>query len=227
MSCCLEIPRQIPVMTLPNTVLFPHAMLPLYIFEPRYRHMLGAILESSRVMAITAIDEDAAGEADLFEPPCKVGTVGVIRACHKNGDDTANLILQGLVRVAIEDIVQEEPYRIAEIRIVNTPDVIDVSQLEVLKHRLSNVIEAYCGLNTQLPAEVLPFLRTLDDPDAFVDLATSTLCNDQACKQMILETADIHSRFNICEDYFRRENARIQLDNILRGKLNNDDIGAN
>lgn len=214
-------------MTLPNTVLFPHAMLPLYIFEPRYRQMLGAILESSRIMAVTAIDEKAAGQADLFEPPCKVGTVGVIRACHKNGDDTANLILQGLARVTIEDIVQEDPYRIAEIRILSTPEVLDISQLEVLKHRLANVIEAYCGLNQQLPAEVLPFLRTLDDPDAFVDLAASTLCNDQLCKQKILETSDVHARFSICEEFFRRENARIQLDNKLRGKLDDDDIGAN
>lgn len=214
-------------MTLPNTVLFPHAMLPLYIFEPRYRRMLSSILESTRIMAIAALDEDAAGDENLFEPPCRVGTVGIIRACHKNGDDSANIVLQGLVRVTIEDIVQEDPFRIVEIRILNTPEVDDTTRLDLLRHRLSDIIEAYCGLNTQLPAEVLPFLRTLDDPDAFVDLATSTLCADQAYKQKILETTDVFTRFNICEDYFRRENSRIQLDNRLRGKLNADDIGVN
>ncbi len=227
MSCCLEIPRHIPVMTLPNTVLFPHAMLPLYIFEPRYRQMLASILQSDRIMAITALDEAAALKSGHFEPPCKVGTVGVIRACHKNGDETANLVLQGLARVAIDDIVQEDPFRIIEIRILPTLEVEDTAQLNMLKHQLINVIETHCNLNAQLPAEVLHFLRTLDDPDAFIDLAASTLCNDQTYKQKILETPDMHARFSICSEYFQSENRRLQLDHKLRGKLDDENIGAN
>ena len=52
----IEIPREVPVMTMNGTVLFPHAMMPLYIFEDRYRAMLRAVLESDRVFAVAALD---------------------------------------------------------------------------------------------------------------------------------------------------------------------------
>ena len=48
----MKLPREVPVMTLPNATLFPQALLPLYIFEPRYRHMLADALHSNRMFSV-------------------------------------------------------------------------------------------------------------------------------------------------------------------------------
>ena len=48
----MELPVELPIMTLPNATLFPQAMLPVFIFEPRYRQMLAEVLVGSRMFAV-------------------------------------------------------------------------------------------------------------------------------------------------------------------------------
>src|SRR5438093_11960926 len=96
------LPEQAPVMPLPGAVLFPHALLPLYIFEPRYREMLAHALAHERMFCVALLQPDRAqwqSEEHFFE----VGTIGLIRACVDRGDGTSNLILQGLQRVRFVD----------------------------------------------------------------------------------------------------------------------------
>src|SRR5207237_6011320 len=95
MSLSVTLPKDLPVMPLPAAVLFPHALLPLYIFEPRYRHMLKRALQQHRMFCITLIKPscpDWRAPEDFFH----LGTAGLIRACVGRGDGTSNLILQGL-----------------------------------------------------------------------------------------------------------------------------------
>ena len=100
----IKIPKEVPVMTLSQTVLFPQAMMPLFIFEPRYREMLSNVLEEDRIFAVAALD-DREEDSETLETPCNIAGVGVIRACKQHPNGTSNLILQGLARVEIERIV--------------------------------------------------------------------------------------------------------------------------
>ena len=80
-------------MTLPNVILFPHAMLPLFIFEPRYRRMIEDVLESHRMFCV-AMQKPGA----MRESPVGIAGLGMVRACVKKKDGTSNLVLQGLRR---------------------------------------------------------------------------------------------------------------------------------
>src|SRR5512136_1898883 len=100
----MKIPREVPVMTLRNATLFPQALLPLYIFEPRYRQMLADALRADRVFSI-AMQKPGRSR----ETPCAVAGVGLIRASVDHQDGTSHLILQGLTRVRLMDPVQYKP----------------------------------------------------------------------------------------------------------------------
>jgi Lon protease-like protein len=52
----IQVPDEVPVMTLPNVAFFPQALLPLEIFEPRYRHMLRDVLATNRIFAVAGLD---------------------------------------------------------------------------------------------------------------------------------------------------------------------------
>src|SRR5258705_13877356 len=95
MGSSVILPKQLPVMALPGSVLFPHALLPLYIFEPRYRAMLEHALAQHRMFCVALINANHAEWSSLydFRP---TATVGLIRACVGRADGTSNLILQGL-----------------------------------------------------------------------------------------------------------------------------------
>lgn len=110
-----ELPAVIPVMVLPDCHLFPGCLLPLFIFEERYRLMLSDVLASNRVFCIG--NREGPQETS---PISACSTAGLVRCCVKQNDGTSHLLLLGLRRIRITDWVQEKPYRIARIEPVPT-----------------------------------------------------------------------------------------------------------
>src|SRR5688572_27889768 len=107
----MDLPDAVPVMTLPSATLFPQALLPLYIFEPRYRQMLADMLKTNRMFSVAMQKPGRQRES-----PCLVAGLGLIRVSVGHNDGTSHLILQGLARVELTGIVRTRPYRVASIR---------------------------------------------------------------------------------------------------------------
>ena len=141
----IQVPDEVPVMTLPNLAFFPQALLPLHIFEPRYRKMLSDVLETNRLFAVACLDEEAALEKLRLEPPHRVACIGLVRACQKNENGTSNLLLQGLCRVSIEAIVSDEPYRRIRIRALASEPGAEPSENIRLRKELSRLIRVSCA----------------------------------------------------------------------------------
>jgi len=222
----IEIPREVPVMTLSRTVLFPQAMMPLFIFEPRYRAMLSHVLEADRIFAVASLDEREA-DAEALETPCSIAGVGVVRACKQNPDGTSNLILQGLARVAFEDIVCEEPFRRARIhQVLSEPDGSEAT-LAAIQPTLLALLQTQMRLGADIPGEVLQFLSNVREPENVLDLAIYTLCPSGRFKQELLETRGILARFEKFERALRGQIERLKLDRKLKGGLGEDGIGNN
>lgn len=114
----MELPLEVPVMTLPSATLFPQAMLPLYIFEPRYRRMLKDALASNRMFSVAMQKPGRTREI-----PCAVAGLGLIRVSVDHQDGTSHLILQGITRVELVETVQTRPYRVQRIRPLLAPAV--------------------------------------------------------------------------------------------------------
>src|SRR5476651_2313905 len=92
----INVPNEVPVMTLPDVALFPQALLPLHIFEPRYLTMLSDVLASNRLFAVAGLNPRMAEGTDREDPPHRVAGIGIVRACQKAENGTWNLLLQGL-----------------------------------------------------------------------------------------------------------------------------------
>ena len=92
----MKIPRDVGVMILPNATLFPQAMLPLHIFEPRYRRMLEKSLDSNRMFVVAMQKPDSKLERAL-----PTAGLGLIRVSVQNDDGTSHLILQEIGRAHV------------------------------------------------------------------------------------------------------------------------------
>jgi ATP-dependent Lon protease len=222
----IEIPREVPVMTLSQTVLFPQAMMPLFIFEPRYREMLSTVLEEDRIFAVAALDERDE-DAEVLETPYSIAGVGVVRACKQNPDGTSNLILQGLARVEFENFVCEEPYRRARIQQLVSESDGSEETLGSIQPTLLALVQIQMRLGAEIPQEVLQFLSNIKEPESVLDLAIYTLCPSGSFKQELLETRGILARFGKFERFLRSQVERLKLDRKLKGGLNEDGIGNN
>jgi ATP-dependent Lon protease len=205
MSPFVILPEKVPVMPLPGALLFPRALLPLYIFELRYRQMLKHALARHRMFCIALIKpgcSDWQSTTDFFH----TAGVGLIRACVERGDGTSNLILQGLERVRFKNFEQEAPFPIATIDSLESESVPSV-ETEALA---AKVLEMYSGLKRngerQLPPKVDRYLSDLSDPEMLADLVASTFVSDPLRRQRILEELSTNQRLRLLIQYLRDEN---------------------
>ncbi len=200
----MKLPREIPVMTLPNATLFPQAMLPLYIFEPRYRQMLADALTSTRMFAVAM-----QRPGSTRETPSPIAGLGLIRVSVGHRDGTSHLVLQGVARVELKEPVRYRPYRIQRIKPLQTPPCDNV-RVDALVAKLRELLQERVdlGLPFPLPAvspgkpkEILNYLNSIADPERTADLVSCAVLPGAADRQTILETVDVEARLR-CLIYF-------------------------
>ena len=203
MASSTILPEQIPVMPLPGALLFPHALLPLYIFEPRYREMLEHALNHHRMFSVALIKPQHAqwrSPEDFFH----IAGLGLIRACVGRGDGTSNLILQGLERVRFTSFEQATPFPIATIDTLESDSVSSV-ETEALAAKVLELYSKFKGAGRQLPAKVDQYLSDLGDPEMLADLVASTFINDALRRQRVLEELSVNQRLRLVIQYLREE----------------------
>jgi len=199
----IMLPDQVPVMPLPGALLFPHALLPLHIFEPRYQQMLAHALREHRMFSVALIKPQRSqweSTADFFH----VAGVGLIRACVGRGDGTSNLILQGLRRVQFTGFEQSAPFPVARIEPLESKSSSTV-ETDALG---AKVIELYSRLKKagrQLPEKVDKYLAHLSDMEMLADLMAATFVNDPQRRQQLLEELSLNQRLRLVIQYLREE----------------------
>ena len=220
----IVVPDEIAVMTLPEVAFFPQALMPLHIFEMRYRQMLKTVLATHRIFAIAGMRTDADPSEEQSQ---RIATAGIVRACNLNSDGTSNLLLQGLTRVEIVGTVSDTPYRTIRIKTLSSVPGATNSENSRLRHRVERLIALKTQLGGVIPKGFSQFLQSVEDPDAFVDLAAFTLCENTTLKQRLLETLDVKERLEIFGEALRLDIQEISLFRRLQGKLPTDDIPNN
>ena len=212
-------------MTLPNATLFPQALLPLYIFEPRYRQMLADALHSHRMFSVAMQKPGRTRET-----PSPVAGLGLIRVSVSHRDGTSHLVLQGLARVELEAAVRYKPYRIQRIRPLEIPPCDNVA-VDALVAKVRELLTERIDLGLSFPfpvmspgkaqaspvppsfsaKEVMRYLDSISDPEHVVDLVSCAVLQGAVERQAILETVDVEARlrrlvhFLLAEIRARRE----------------------
>jgi len=190
-------------MPLSGALLFPHALLPLYIFEPRYQEMLAHALSEQRMFCVALIKPQRTqwrSTDDFFH----IVGVGLIRACVGRGDGTSNLILQGLRRVRFTGFIQSAPFPIARIEPLESEITASV-ETDALG---AKVLEFYSQLKKsgrQLPAKIDQYLSHLEDTEMLADLMAATFINDPLRRQQVLEELAVNQRLRLVIQYLREE----------------------
>ncbi len=192
-------------MVLPNGTLFPKAMLPLHIFEPRYREMLNWCLERGRMFCIALLKpglQDARSTAD-FHP---VAGLGLIRACVAHADGTSDLVLQGLTRVRFTGFLQETPFLIAafdELHVQPAPAGETATLIAELLQVCANLRDKGLTVPTMLDEQ----LARISEPEMLGDIIAHTFLSDPQRRQAVLEKLSVAGRLRALIQHIREEMA--------------------
>jgi Lon protease-like protein len=188
-----------PVMALPGVTLFPNALLPLFIIEPRYQEMLASVLAGDRIFAVGMVRPDT-GEESVFP----VAGAGLVRACVGQPDGTSQLILQGLGRVEFTDFEQKDPYLIGRARPLATV-IDDEEAAQGLQHELQDICTGLVSRGIELPETFINAVGEMNDPATLGDLFAQHLVRDPLAAQEILSEPGLTLRLRKLVDTLRRE----------------------
>ncbi len=191
----------LPVFPLPGVVLFPRAILPLHIFEPRYRQLLADVMAGHRCMAMAF----ALGGGDSLRI-APVAGAGIVVRYEPMSDGRSNILLHGRARVLLEELPFEPPYRRARARILNekSSSVADVQRAALLSAASAFVSEARrhdATVDFELPEGA--------DASATADLCAHHLLIDAPARQRVLEELDVGARVLLVTGELAAQTARL------------------
>jgi Lon protease-like protein len=195
----VELPQTIPVMALSGVTLFPNALLPLCIFEPRYRQMLESVLAGDRIFAVGMVRPDT-GEESIFP----VAGAGLVRACVGQPDGTSQLILQGIGRVRFESFPQTEPYLIGRAEPVLTVND-DEEAARKLGAELQDICMGLVSRGVELPEPFTRAVGEMNDPAVLGDLVAQHLVREPLSAQEILGETNLPARLRRLVGVLRQE----------------------
>ena len=181
----------LPLFPLPQVVLFPHAMLPLHVFEPRYRALLKDCLNTHKSMAMALIvdpdDKDEHGNPRI----ARVAGVGVIVEHQELPDGRSNVLLHGTGRVTLVELPFVPPYRRARASVLVDVDAPigpeeRTALIATANAFTSDVHQRDAGFSFRLPENL--------ESSTLADLCAHHLVIDANERQRILEEADPRER---------------------------------
>ena len=152
------LPPTIPIFPLPNVVLFPNVFLPLHIFEPRYRTMIGDAVAGDRIVGMVLLQPGYEANYEGRPAVFPIGCAGVITHAEPLDEGRYNIVLRGLERFRITGEDSSKIYRLAHID--SLPETIpedDRTELRRHRHRLEALIAVAierAGAEPRFPATV-------------------------------------------------------------------------
>ena len=188
-----EVFKGVPLFPLPNVVLFPKAILPLHIFEERYKTMIVAALKGPRRVAMALLQHG--WEKNYYAHPVidPIVCIGQILSHEQLPDGKYNFLLQGVSRAKLIREHDTHPYRTADLQqLIETP-VLDLELSDQRKRMTEALHEDFAAM---LPGAE-QFTRMLAGPfptAAIADLIAYHLFDDVPFKQALLADCDVRRR---------------------------------
>ena len=202
----------VPLFPLSTVVFFPNTLLPLHVFEPRYKQMVSDVIKSEKIIGMALLkpgwQSNYYGNPDIYD----VAGMGRIVSCETCADGKINIVLYGLKRVRITEIIKDRPYRLARVNILENAHG---PNEEGLRARIEELVVKWnftlgekqkahrINVNTKLPLDCLT--------DALGTLIFSNIFE----KQMLLEEPGIEKRAEII---IKDLETRLEIVSLTAGK---------
>ncbi len=204
------IPGTLPVLPLKETVVFPEAVAPLAVGEPRSVRLIDEVMNrpDRMVALVTSRDPDAPEPAP--DQIHEIGTVAIVQRMVRVPDGTVRILAQGLRRVRVVDYTQTDPFLEATVE-----EVFDhaerTTEVEALARNLQSVFTKMIDLVPHLPDELQVAVANLEDPTTLSYLIASSVRISVEERQELLEETDLEARLRRLTVLCNRELELLEL----------------
>jgi ATP-dependent Lon protease len=215
-----DLPPQLPVLPLKETVVFPDSMTPLAIGQERSIRLIDDVVAGDRLLGLLTV-RDAEVEVPLWDDLYRTGTAAVVHKMIRVPDGTLRILVQGLRRIRLAAPVTDEPYLVGEFDVV--PDELEESrEIEALTRNAQALFARIIGLVPYLPEELQLAAANVDDAAALSNLVASTLRLKTEEKQKVLELADVGERLREISRILNRELEVFELGTKIQSQVQSE-----
>jgi ATP-dependent Lon protease len=206
-----ELPPSLPLMALRSTIVYPLGTIAVQMGAPENLSLLRAHEESGLIVALVVANGDHDEPIDNARFRGRVGVAARVHERINLPGDTVQITLQGLRRIVIEDMVQNEPYPVAMIRAARETPA-DPGEIDDLVARVVSAAETLAELIDRIPDEVPAILKmNVSDPGRFADLAATNMNLRIADKDEVLQRLDVGQRLRFILTRLEREVGRARV----------------
>lgn len=208
----------VPLLPLRGITIFPHMIL--HFDVGRTKSILAleeAMVDDQTIFLVTQKDHNIEnpGENDIY----KIGTVSKIKQILKLPGDTIRVLVEGLYRAELNEIIQEEPYFKSSVIIHNESESEKTAEVEALMRQVVVQFEDYIKQNNAIPDEILATVIDIEEAGKLADIITSYLFLKQELKQELLEAVDPIERLNKLLEVMSREIDILKIERKIGGKV--------
>lgn len=196
--------EDLPLLPVRDVVVFPHMVVPLFVGRPKSIAAVDAALARDRLIFLATQKDDEA-EDPAAEDIYSVGTVAMIMRMLKLPDGRVKVLVQGVSRARTRDVLQDEPFLLAQVERTPEPAVKVILEIEALMRAVRDSLTRAMTLGKSLPPEIPVVLENVDDPGNLADLVVSNLGLKVADTQQTLEILDPLQRLEKVKSLLDRE----------------------
>jgi ATP-dependent Lon protease len=204
-----EIPPELPILPLKDTVVYPFAVMPLGVGKERSIRLIDEVMRGSRLVGLVAqkdAEVEEAGPEDCF----RIGTVARIARLLRIPDGTMQIIVQGLERFVVDEWVGEQPFLRAKVHAA--PDTVEGGvEVEAIKRTAIDLFQRLVNLVQYLPDQLAMAVMNLDDPRQVVYLIASSAQMDLELRQKLLEVEPVRAKLEMVTAFLTRELEVLEL----------------
>ena len=216
-----NIPEVIPILPLNNVLVFPKTMIPLEV-TGNASVLVDEAMTKDRLVGLIMSKK----EPDALNPLTKddlhsVGTCAVIMKMAKTSENHTQLLLQGVSRFSIEELIEGKPYQQARIKLIEEMDVKDI-ETEALMSNLLAQFDRILKLSPFLPPEFGPMAKSINDAGTLADLIASIINAPVEEKQKVLDIADVKQRLKELTRLVNHQMEVLELGNKIQTKVKDD-----
>jgi ATP-dependent Lon protease len=203
------VPDALPVLPLRDAVVLPLTMVPLAVGQPRSVRLVDDVMRGNRLVALVA-QPDPKVEASALGDLYRVGTVGMIHQLMRAPDGSIRLMVQGVERIRLLDLVGTEPYLVARVEVSREPTVAG-TETDALRLAVVDVFRRVVGASPELPDELATAAESLAEPLRLAYFVATVVPLDLAARQALLELDPVPAKLRRLVDLLQKELAVREL----------------
>ncbi|HMH34452.1 MAG TPA: endopeptidase La, partial [Puia sp.] len=213
----IEVPKELPVLPLRNTVLFPGVVLPITVGRDKSIKAVNDAYKADKLIGVLAQKDSSIedpGVTDLVD----VGTVARIIKLIKMPDGGTTVILQGKRRFKVGAVTAEDPYFKAQVVLLQEEEAPKDQDFEAYVSNIKDLAAQIIQLSPNIPSEASIILKNIENPAFLIHFISSNLNTELHEKQQLLQIHHIKSRADLLMQLLQRELQFAELKNKLTNK---------